>query len=94
MHGKLFPRLSHCAAAQARRPIRELAIVVLINGDCRLERFTPQDIVKDPEWPPRIYELPGTAVGASIANAGTLEVSKSEHQLIGRHKDQNTVGGC
>lgn len=84
------------AAAQARRPIRELAISVFVNGQLKLERLTPDKIADDPNWPPEEVEIPASvlpdqslAEGATMV--GKLTIQKADAPLGGKQKDYNAV---
>jgi len=78
-------------ASQAKRPIRELVITILVNGASALVRFEPEKIPLDAEWPERKLELSGNVIGVSKPHAGTLKLQKAEHSLVGRLSDHNVV---
>jgi len=83
-------------AAQARRPIRELAITVLVDGEERIERLTPETLQQDPEWPEETVTLPdtlvpGTSPASGAMSLGVLRLRKAITPLTGPRKDQNTV---
>lgn len=82
-------------AKQSRRPIRELIISVLVNGELRLDRISPQNIEEDPEWPKFEINVSSSDLSKHISKsseeAGLLCVSKSVNQLKGRNKDLNTL---
>jgi len=88
-HQKLLDEIR--SSSQAKRPIRECSISVLVNSACVLERLVPEEIANDPDWPSREIVLPGRVVGVSSQRAGNLRLSKSEHQLVGKLKEYNVI---
>jgi len=93
-HQKLIDELRD--ASQARRPIRELDITVLRNGQLGVDRLMPAKVDEDPEWPLLELDVPvellrDIAWRTGHASAGTLRIAKSAIQLSGRHKDLNSI---
>lgn len=83
-------------AAQARRPIRELAIAVLANGQPIVNRLTPEEIEDDPTWSADVVEVPpsvlvDTQFSTTSASVGELVVRKADPPLIGRLKHFNSL---
>lgn len=84
-------------APQARRPVRELAISVLVNGELGVERLSQQSVEEDPDWPPTEIEIPrslitdATLADGAEATIGILRITKAGVQLTGRLKDLNTL---
>jgi hypothetical protein len=93
-HQKLIDELRD--ASQARRPIRELDITVLRNGQLGVDRLMPARVDEDPDWLPVELEVPRDLLRdadwrVQNSSAGTLRIAKSIVQLSGRHKDLNSV---
>ncbi len=88
-HQRLLDEIG--GAAQARRPIREMTISVLINETLKLEKLAPEGINEDSAWPEREMTLDGKTIGLSKGAVGTLRLKKSAHQLVGRLKDHNVI---
>jgi len=83
-----------CDSQQARRPIRELSITVLVNHQVIIERLIPHSIEIDENYPNETHVLPGDAVSAlktGLLDAGILTIVKSANQLTGRLKDLNSL---
>jgi|GEM_PF-2773718 len=83
-----------CDAQQARRPIRELNIMVFVNGQVKIDRLMPYSIEEDENWPSETHVVPGTvvtALKAGLLDAGMFTVYKSANQLTGRLKDLNSL---
>jgi hypothetical protein len=80
-------------APQARRPIRELSISLLVNGHEALRRLVHDELEDDPDWPPTEDAVPGTLLGTvpQAGDIGRLRLRKSAHQLVGRLRHRNTV---
>ena len=77
-------------APQARRPIRELHVYVVI--DCgQLQRLTTVDVADDPEWPPKTVELSGELIYLDQPTIGQFTVRKASERLVGKLKDRNGV---
>jgi hypothetical protein len=80
-------------APQARRPIRELSISVLVNGQEALLRLVPDAIEDDPDWPQSELPIPAGVIGLDDAteSIGLLRLRKSAQQLVGRLRHRNTI---
>lgn len=83
-------------AQQARRPIRELSIAVIVNGDLQIEKLTLQSIEDDPEWQLQKVDLFADQLSLpskdeSNGKIGTLTIHKSANQLTGRFRDSNAL---
>lgn len=84
------------AASQARRPIRELAISVFVDGDIKTNRLQPETIEDDPSWVVETLELPlsvleDATLKEGATDVGTVTLMKSGSLLTGRLKDHNSV---
>lgn len=79
------------SAPQARRPIYELRISVLVNGEQRLARLEQEPVSPDPDWPDKEWPVPGTTVGNHEARIGTLRLRKAAPQLVGRLREHNVI---
>ncbi len=79
-------------AQQARRPLRELSISVIVNGQLQLDKLTRQSIEEDPQW---IVEESAVSVagdeGSALTEMGVLRIYNSANQLTGRLKDLNAL---
>jgi hypothetical protein len=83
-------------AAQARRPIMELSISILVNGELRVPRLTPETIPEDPDWPEETVTLPGDLIPddaplPGFSSLGELRLKKAAIPLTGKRKDRNAV---
>jgi hypothetical protein len=83
-------------AAQARRPIMELAISILINGELRVPRLTPETVPEDPDWAEETVTLPGDLIPddaplPGFSSLGELRLKKAAIPLTGKRKDRNAV---
>lgn len=82
-------------APQARRPIRELSIAVLVNGQLRLDRIEPQKVEDDPEFAPIYIDLPAEILDdvslAQGGRAGVMGLRKSIVPLNGKLRESNTI---
>jgi hypothetical protein len=83
-------------AAQARRPIRELAISVFINGHLRLARLVPERVEDDPDWPATSTMVPASVIAdtglrGDAPEAGELRIQKAAVPLTGRLRERNTL---
>jgi hypothetical protein len=83
-------------AAQARRPIRELAISILVNGALRIPRLTLETVPEDPDWPEETVTLPGDLIPddaplPGFSSLGELRLKKAAIPLTGKRKDRNAV---
>lgn len=83
-------------APQARRPVRELAISVFVNGSLQVHTLRPEEIERDPEWPEQVLDLPAAEIpdhtlvqGNEVA--GKFRIMKAAFQLKGRLRDYNSV---
>jgi hypothetical protein len=88
-HQKLVDEIR--AAAQSRRPVRELTISVVINGKLALPRLAPEEIKPDQDWEPSEVKLDGKRIGLTRGSVGTLKLLKADHQLVGRLRDHNVI---
>ena len=77
-------------APQARRPIRELRVRLMID-DGRLQDLTPVDVEDDPEWPPKVVRLPGELLGLDQDTIGRLTIHKTAERLVGKFRDRNGI---
>ena len=77
-------------APQARRPIRELCIHVVID-DGQLQRLAAVEVTDDPEWPPKTVELPGELIGLDQPMIGRLTIRKAAERLVGKLRDRNGI---
>ena len=77
-------------APQARRPIRELRVHVVID-DGQLRRLTAAEVPDDPEWPAKTVDLPGELIGLDQPTIGRLVVRKAAERLVGKFRDRNAV---
>ena len=77
-------------APQARRPIRELRVHVVID-DGQLRRLTAVEVSDDPEWPAKTVDLPGELIDLDQPTIGRLIVRKAAERLVGKLKDRNGV---
>src|SRR5205823_296372 len=93
-HQKLVDELLQ--APQARRPIRELSISILVNGRLQISRLRQQALEPDPDWTPEDHALPaellpaGLLVGAP-SPLGVLRIEKAAAQLVGRLRYRNAI---
>lgn len=83
-------------AQQARRPIRELAVSVFVNGQLQIDKLVPQSIEEDPSWGIDFCELLSSDLKDFVDLSdkdvlGSLSIFKSINQLTGRLKDLNTL---
>jgi hypothetical protein len=83
-------------ASQARRPIRELAISVFVDGIVKIDRLQPETVDDDPNWKVETIQLPLSLLEDETLKAGATEVGsivfmKSATLLSGRLKDHNAV---
>ncbi len=83
-------------APQARRPISELAVTVLVNHHEAIKRLVPEEVEPDPDWPELEVSAPSGVVRDSrfVTGAtaiGTLRLSKAGVPLTGRLKYRNAV---
>ena len=78
------------ASPQARRPIRELYVHVVIDAG-QSRRLKAENVVDDPEWPPRTIELSGNLINRDQSTIGRLTVRKASERLVGKLKDRNGV---
>jgi hypothetical protein len=74
----------------------ELAISILVNGELRVPRLTPETIPEDPDWPEETVALPGDLIpdGSPLpgfSSPGVLRLKKAAIPLAGKHKDSNAV---
>ena len=77
-------------APQARRPIRELRVDVVVD-DGHLQRLTTMDVVEDADWPPITVDLSGQLIGVERQTVGRLTIRKSSDRLVGRLRDRNGI---
>jgi len=82
-------------AQQARRPIRELAISVFVNGNLQIERILPPAIESDLEWSDEMHELNIDKLEGvnqkQKPSCGLLKIQKSASPLTGDLKDLNSL---
>jgi hypothetical protein len=74
----------------------ELAISILVNGELRVPRLTPETIPEDPDWPEETVTLPGDLIPddaplPGFSSLGELRLKKAAIPLTGKRKDRNAV---
>lgn len=83
-------------APQARRPLRELAVSVFVNGTQVIERLSLETVTDDPNWPACEIQVPsdlllGASFATELPHVGLLRLRKASEPLSGRRRHYNVI---